>query len=148
MRLYGWKPLIVSHLLSTFNSRRACDSRDISYLTYDVNLFDHVFRELCDFMRGSHFITWLLKTAWSKSLVTLWKETPHCISPLCQVLRYQQVTIGYNKYYGSGYIMILVWRVILIGHVFMWSCDWGRNRSSYVTVLLSFLAIGILVLDM
>ena len=46
--------------------------------------------------------------------MTLWKETPHCISPPCQ---------NNHRHCANGYKIILVFHVILYDHVIKWSCD-------------------------
>ena len=70
------------------------------------------------------YFTWPCKTTWSKDLVNLWKETPHCISPPCPT--------DSHRHYVNGYIILLVCQVLLQGLGIIWSCE-------------SFVPIGIMI---
>ena len=57
----------------------------------------------------------LCKNAWLNGLVTLWKETPHCMASPCQY--------SSHRHCSSEYIKILVFQMILQDHLTIWSCD-------------------------
>ena len=50
---YGWKLLVVIQHLVKFGGHRPYGSRDITDLTFQVTLQDHVVQGPCDFMKGS-----------------------------------------------------------------------------------------------
>ena len=67
------------------------------------------------------YFTWPCKTTWSKDLVNLWKETPHCISPPCPT--------DSHRHYVNGYMILLVCQVLLQGLGIIWSCEsMGRSH--------------------
>lgn len=47
---------IATHHLAKFNGRRACGFTDITYLTFNVTLQNHVVKVSCDFIEGNFTI--------------------------------------------------------------------------------------------
>ena len=95
MWLYGRKPLIVSHRLTTFNDKKPCSINDLTHLNCHKTSCEQGIKRSCDFMEGSF------------SLYV-------CNHP---------DKFGECGYGGSGDITNLICHVTLQEHVIKGSCD-------------------------
>ena len=100
-------------------SHRHCVNGYVMILVCHVNLQDHVVIWSCDFMGRS---------------VTQGK------SSFCHICG--------HKHCDSGDIMFLVCHMISQNHVIVWYFDFmGKRQSRYITILPSFVAIDIVVVE-
>ena len=88
---------------------------------------------------GDMFLVSLVTTS-LRCYVTLWVEASHGKSPPCHVGGYRSCAIGDIKY--------LSFHVASQNHVFERSCNFmSGNSTLYVTILPSFVAIGIVIVE-
>ena len=107
-----------SHHLAKFDGQRPCTGRYITYLICYVTSYDHVFRELYEFIRGSHL--WQLTTLSSLMAIGL---------TIIEITH-------------------LICHVNLQDHVIKGSCDFMEGNSSLrVTVLSNLVAVNIVAVE-